>query len=117
MHELSIASAVVDAVRDAAGGARVTQVRLRVGALSGVVPDALRFAFDVAATGTVCEGAALQMDEVPVTLWCEPCGLEGTLRGELRFRCPTCGEPTGEVRRGRELELVSIAVDGERAAV
>lgn len=107
MHELSIAHAVVATVAEAAGERRVAEVRVRIGALAGVVPDALRFAFDVAAEGTVCAGAALVVDEVPVTVWCEPCGAERTLVGALRFRCPVCDEPSADVRGGRDLQLVS----------
>lgn len=107
MHELSIAHAVVATVADAAGGERVAEVRVRVGALAGVVPDALRFAWDVAAEGTVCAGAALTVDEVPVTVWCEPCAAERTVVGPLRLRCPVCDEPSADVRAGRDLQVVS----------
>jgi hydrogenase nickel incorporation protein HypA/HybF len=116
VHELSIAHAVVDAVVEAAGRARVSQVDLRVGGLSGVVPDALRFSFEVAAQGTVCEGAALVVEEVPVTVWCDRCAALGAIGPPLRFRCPTCGELTADVRGGRELDLVSITVAEEALA-
>ena len=107
MHELSIAHAVVATVIEAAGDQRVGAVRLRVGALAGVVPDALRFAFDVATEGTVCAGATLTIDDVPATVWCEPCGTERTIVGPLRFRCPVCDTPSADVRGGRDLQIVS----------
>ena len=68
MHEVSIMeSAVSMAVETArkSGSDRVLAVRLRVGVLSGVVPEALRFAFDVVCQGTPAEGAALEMELVP----------------------------------------------------
>ena len=61
MHELSIMqSALNQALREArrAGAARVHQIRLRIGVLSGVVPDALQFAFEALTPGTAAEGAA-----------------------------------------------------------
>jgi hydrogenase nickel incorporation protein HypA/HybF len=107
LHELSIAAAVVATVSEAAGELPVAQVRLRIGELSGVVPASLHFAFDVAAAGTCCAGAELVVDEVPVTVWCEPCASLGELTPPLRFRCPRCGQPTPSVRGGRELDIVS----------
>jgi len=116
VHELSIACAVVDLAARAAGDASVDEVRVRVGALSGVVPDALVFAFDVAAAGTVCEGGRLLVEAVPVAVRCGGCGRESDLAEPLRFRCPACGVPTPDVVRGRELEVVSITLREESHA-
>ena len=44
----------VDAAQSA-GASRVLKLRLRVGSLSGVVPESLRFAFDVVCHGTMAE--------------------------------------------------------------
>ena len=107
MHELSIAHAIVETVSDASDGGAVAEVRVRIGALSGVVADALRFAFDVAASGTVCAGAALVVEERPVTIWCEPCAEVRELTPPLRFRCPACDTPSADVRGGRELDIAS----------
>ena len=57
MHELSIAESVVDAVRARTADRHVTTVRLQVGRLSGVVPEALVFCFELATEGTPLEGA------------------------------------------------------------
>ncbi len=65
MHELSIATAIVDACAERAGGARVLRVRLEIGQLAAVMPDALRFCFDVCAQGTPLEGAELDIIEIP----------------------------------------------------
>lgn len=113
MHELSIAHAVISTAADTAArhdAARVTAIRLRIGTLSGVVPDALRFAFDVAAAGSVAEGATLEIDEVPITVHCRPCAADVELADVHTFRCPRCGFPTAEVVGGRELEIVSITI-------
>ena len=60
VHELSLASAVVDTVERHADGRRVTAVTLRSGHLRQVVPDSLEFYFGHVARGTVCEGARLR---------------------------------------------------------
>lgn len=67
MHELSIAISLVEAVCDELPqwGRNVTVRRIvvRVGPLSGVVSDALAFAFDVAAEGTAIAGARLEIED------------------------------------------------------
>ena len=63
MHELSITRNVVAIVSERAVGQRVTRVRLEIGRLSAVVPDSIRFCFDICAQGTPLEGAALEIVE------------------------------------------------------
>lgn len=115
MHELSVAHAVVSTVTAALPDPppRVLEVRLRVGALSGVVPQALEFAYEVAALGTPLADAVLVVESVPVTVHCPACDADGTLAEAYLFVCPTCGEPTGDVRTGKELEVASIVLDAE----
>ena len=74
MHELSIATAVVDACAERAAGGRVLRVRIEVGQLAAVLPDALRFCFDVCAQGTPLEGAELDILETPGRAVCGACG-------------------------------------------
>ena len=81
MHELSIAMRVVETLTEdlADEPGDVVSVRLRVGALSGVVSDALRFAWDVACRDTRLDGAALEIDEVAARIWCDRCEREQTV--------------------------------------
>ena len=65
MHELAVTQSVVDAVMERTGEQRVLEVRLRVGRLSGVLPDALRFCFDLVTDGTPLQGAVLDIEEPP----------------------------------------------------
>jgi hydrogenase nickel incorporation protein HypA/HybF len=114
MHELSIVSSVVESVTESAAaypGARVLEVRLRVGALASVVVDSLEFCWGIATEGTAIEGAKLVVKTVPVVVWCEPCGKASELDGVQSFRCPLCGELTMDVRQGRELEIEAIEID------
>ena len=76
MHEVSImAEAVRMAVESAqaSGGRRITGLRLRVGTLSGAVPDAMRFAWDVVSRDTLAAGARLEIESVPGLGWCAKC--------------------------------------------
>jgi hydrogenase nickel incorporation protein HypA/HybF len=110
VHELSIAMRVVETltedVADESGD--VTSVRLRVGARSGVVPDALRFAWDVACRDTQLDGSALEIDEVAARIWCDACGREQTVPGAFSLSCPICGQPASRMVAGRELEILSV---------
>ena len=112
MHELSVAHAVVSTVVDAlpSPDTRVLQVRLRVGELSGLVPQALEFAYDVAAQGTPLEDAALVIERSPVIIDCPSCGRQ-ELASTHDFRCPVCTQPCGNVVGGKELEIVDITLD------
>lgn len=113
MHELSIAHAVVTTVVDALpeDAPRVLEVHVRIGMLSGVVPDALTFAYDVAAEGTPLADAALHIERTPVVIHCSSCAADVTIEGTTDFRCPTCGTPSGDVRSGKELEVVRLVLD------
>jgi hydrogenase nickel incorporation protein HypA/HybF len=112
MHELSIAVGLIDLAAEEAvrqGNARVATVYLRIGPLAGVVSDALRFSFDLAAEGTPLEGARLEIEEVPVTIHCARCDRDHLVVDSRRIRCPICGE-TAAVVGGRELELTALEV-------
>jgi hydrogenase nickel incorporation protein HypA/HybF len=110
MHELSIASRIVEIAGDRCReeGATAKVITLRVGALSCVHEDALRFSFEIIREGTPLADADLRIVIVPVTIWCRACGRESTLPGIQKFACPECGTPSGEIRAGRELDLESI---------
>ena len=114
MHELSIALGIVDAAAEEAGrrGARrVAAVHLKVGPLSGVIPDALRSAFELAREPEpVVAAAELVIEEVPVAAWCPACSAERAVPFP-ELRCPVCDTPTPEVLRGRELEVVALEIE------
>ena len=114
MHELSIARNLVELAERAAREAqaeRVVEVRIEVGALSGVAPEALRFSYDVAVEGTTLEGSRLAIESIPVAIYCETCRAERDLPGIQSFRCPVCDAPSTRVVRGKELEVASLEVE------
>ncbi|MET1087374.1 MAG: hydrogenase maturation nickel metallochaperone HypA [Arthrobacter sp.] len=108
MHELSIVQSLIDAVLDRTGAQAVTGVNLRIGPLSGVLPDALRFCFDVAAAGTTLAGARLNIDEPQGRGRCRTCSNAFALT-DMFLLCP-CGSADVEVVSGREFKLVSVEV-------
>ena len=110
MHEISIMQSTLEMAVQTAMDAKATgicRIRLRVGALSGVVPDALRFAFETLREGTLAENAELDIDEVAVRCWCAQCHSEFAATDWLE-ECPTCHQLSSELRAGLELELASI---------
>ena len=112
MHEVSIiqnALEMAEAQARSRGATRIHSLTLRIGALSGVVPDALEFAFEAVSTGTMAEGASLRIERVPAAAFCKQCGREFQ-PDEYLSQCPLCLSFSGEIRRGRELNLASLEV-------
>jgi len=120
VHELSIALSLVEAACEAAaplGNVRVEALHVRLGALSGVVKEALAFSFDVAAKGTSIDGARLDIEDVPVTAYCPRCETErGLDAASFALRCPVCGTQLPQLIHGREMELTALEVCDEEAA-
>lgn len=113
MHELAIMDSALTMALDQAqkaGALRVHAIRLRIGTLSGVVPEALQFAFEALATGTLAEGASLDIESVPARFWCATCTREFQ-SDDFFAECPACHRPSGELRAGREMELASMEID------
>ncbi len=113
MHELSIAMGIVEAAQDEAQkrGVRVSAVHLRLGALSGVVKDALLFSYEVACQDTPLHGSQLIVEDVPVAVFCSQCQKEQVLESVQSFACPVCGVPTMNILRGKELEVYALEVE------
>lgn len=114
MHELSIAVSIVEAVEEELArrnepGAQA--VIVRVGALTGVVPDALQFAWAPATAGTRLAGSALRIELQDVVVFCPVCAAERTLPSIQLMQCPVCGAPVHQVVRGSELQIVGVELD------
>lgn len=117
MHELSIAESLVttaaaaiqaNAGSDELDALAVSEVHLRLGRLAGVEKDSLLFCYDIVIDNTALAGSRLVIEELPVVIFCTSCQSEVELPGIQSFYCPRCGQPSGDVRQGRELELASI---------
>ncbi len=112
MHELGIATEIVAAAVSEAEKHRakaIATVTVRLGVLRGVVAESLRMFFDLAAKGTLAEGAALEIEEEPVVVACAECG--ETPASGFTLSCPACGRDGAGVKGGDSLRLVSIDVE------
>ncbi|MEO8714246.1 MAG: hydrogenase maturation nickel metallochaperone HypA [Acetobacteraceae bacterium] len=108
MHELSIANAVVEACAERASGSRVIRVRLEIGALSAVMPDAVRFCFDLCAKDTVVEGAVLEIHEIAGRADCRDCG--GTIAMTSPIGRCDCGSIDLRIVAGEELRVKEMEI-------
>ena len=115
MHELSVASAVLNTAVKHAGERRVSVVSLQVGKLRQVIPSSLTFYWDIVSRDTVCEGAELELSEISARLGCGDCGQRW--QPEIpAFRCPRCASADVEVLAGDELEVDYIEVEEQESA-
>lgn len=110
MHELSITRNVVAIVSERAAGQRVTRIRLEIGRLSAIMPDAIRFCFSVCAENTAAAGAALEIDEIAGLGACNHCGKNVEML-MLVGRCPICGEPGLRLIAGQEMKIKEMEVE------
>ena len=116
MHELSIALSILDiAVEEAEryDEARVGTVYLRLGALSGVVKEALRSAYELASESCGMAGSRLVIEEIPITVHCPTCNGSRAIASVQDFRCLECGTPSSQVLTGRELEVTAVEIFNE----
>lgn len=108
MHELGITQEIIAIVSERCKGAKVTRVVLKIGKLSAVLPDAVRFCFDLCCEGTPLEGAQLEIIETPGTARCRKCGEEVML--ERPFGRCRCGNTDLEWLTGDELTIQQMEV-------
>lgn len=112
MHEMALAESVVEIVERTAhdaGADRIGLVRLEIGALSHVEPQALRFAFEAVSMGSLAEGATLEIERPPGKAWCHDCSTTVEL-SQLGDPCPNCGGYKLQVSGGDELRVKDMEV-------
>lgn len=111
MHELSIAMSILDLAQEEAerrGGVSVAAIHLKVGAMSGVVADALQSAYELAREHTGWDHCRLVIEEVPVIVFCARCDALRPVQSVQWFCCAECDTPASEVVQGRELEVAAL---------
>ncbi len=115
MHEYDLSAAIVATVKKHAKGRRVTHVTLRIGRLRQVVKDTLEFYFAIVGKESNCEGATLEIIDVPAVLRCNSCKNEWEIEIPA-FICGACGPGAVEVATGEEFMVESIEVEDEEDA-
>jgi len=115
MHELSIAMSIVEMAQEEAQErrVRVNAVHLKLGAMSGVVKEALLSSYEMACDDTPLRGSRLVIEDVPVIVFCPNCNVERPLSSIQLFCCGECGTPTSEIVQGKELEVVALEISDE----
>ena len=112
VHEVSIMKSTLDLAEQqarASGATAIHVLRLRIGTLSGVVTEALRFAFQALKQDTLAASATMEIEEIRPACWCGRCESEFEVNDYI-YECPRCGDPSAELRRGREMALVSLEI-------
>lgn len=106
VHELSICTSLQSIVAEHAAGRPVRAVHLDIGHLRQVIPDTLRYSWDIVVDGTPLAGSKLVINHIPATIVCRVCGLATTIEAPL-FRCP-CSSTETDLVSGRELQVTSL---------
>ena len=110
MHEIGLCQSVLSVVEERAAGSRVAGVRLRVGALHRVSPEAFDQNFSLVAAGSLADGAAVEVEIVPVVGHCRDCGHQWEAQDQLPL-CPGCESMQVELSGGDELVLESLVTE------
>lgn len=110
MHELSLCQAIAGVVKPHAAGRPVRVVRLQVGALRQVVPDALTFCWSLVREFEDMDDAHLELEWVPAQVLCRSCGAESQIASRFSVACPGCGSADVQVTHGEEFMVTSIEV-------
>jgi len=113
MHEVSLIESVVALVEDERRKqdfSRVRMIKLRVGAIGHAEPAALRFCFDAVTSGTIADGARLEIETVAGAGWCAECQRTVAL-GERFASCPVCGSARVRMTAGNELAVAEMEVE------
>lgn len=116
MHELPVTESIVRIVDEEAkkhNSKKVNKILLKVGELSGLVPDCLQSYFDIASKGTLAEGAELKILKIPVTMGCLECGFEVELKDLEDNICPNCSKSNLKIIHGNEFYIESMEVDDD----
>lgn len=113
MHEMSLAEGVLQIVEEAAaeaGAGRVSEIRLEIGALSGVEVEALRFCMEVVLKAGPAEGARVVYDTLPGRGWCMQCAEQVPIAA-LYDACPRCGGYQVQATGGTEMRVKDLLVE------
>jgi hydrogenase nickel incorporation protein HypA/HybF len=114
MHEMAIVESIMDIIEQQAkiyNADKIISVNLEFGALTGVMPSAVEFAFEILSNGSVAEGATLRVEIIPIKILCHECGVTSVLE-EYAPVCPACGSEVVSITQGRnEMRVASLELE------
>jgi hydrogenase nickel incorporation protein HypA/HybF len=109
MHELGITQNIIAIVKENAQGKKVQRVLLEIGQLSAIMPEAVKFCFDICAKDTIVEGAILEILEIPGMAKCSQCS--ATIPLDKPFGICECGSTKLDLISGEELKIKEIEIE------
>jgi hydrogenase nickel incorporation protein HypA/HybF len=113
MHELSIAQNIIEIIAGQcikSGYSKIEAVNIKIGRASGIMPDALLFAFDAIKGDSIARNAVLSIEDVPVTGKCSGCNSTFTSEKEYVLNCPLCNGTSFVIIAGREMDIIDMEV-------
>lgn len=116
VHELSLAQGIFEIVQQYVPleqAPTIRKIQVKVGRMSGVVPESLEFSFSAIVADTPWRTAQLDILHIATVASCSECGAHFEIK-ELVFHCPHCGSPAVRLISGRDVTVAGIEVDGEK---
>jgi hydrogenase nickel incorporation protein HypA/HybF len=113
MHELSVTENIIRIAKEEAekhNAVKVKEIRIKVGELSGLIPECIQFYFDIASEGTIAEGAVIKIEKIRISTRCNDCGFEEVLPSR-RFNCSKCESFNIKIIGGNEFLIDSLEVE------
>ncbi len=113
MHELSLTQSLIEIAEEHArreNATVITSVTMEIGAFSGVIPDAIEFAFEACTKDTIAEGATLEIHYIPGLGRCQQCNKECEMEN-LLDGCTACGSYALDIIKGQEMALIEMEID------
>lgn len=110
MHELGIATEIIHLVEkeiETRGLRQLSKIKLKVGALSGIDPEALKFGYSIVSADSKLAGVELAIEWVAVKGLCRNCGRNFEVP-DFAFICPVCDSPDIKITEGEELDIISL---------
>ena len=115
MHEMTICESIIGQLEDERlrrGFGSVKRLRLEIGMLSCLDPDALRYAFEISTRETFLDGMTLEIDRPPGDAKCLDCGAEVQVSNRLDA-CPACGGSRLDASGGAQMRLIEMEIHGQ----
>ena len=113
MHELSYARSMIEQIEaflQKEKFTRISSINLKIGKMSGIDPLSLEFCFDIVAKGTIAEGAKINIEHVPLKIFCHKCNIEIEPTKHV-YACPVCAGIDIQTTSGNLAQLLDVEVE------
>jgi len=109
MHEAMVAENIIESILSQVPSkkGRVVRVVISCGQMNALNDEAMEFAFEAAAQGTICKGAKLKIKHIPLKAKCKTCGKKFDY-DLYEPQCPRCGKSDFDIGEDAPLLLEEI---------